>query len=75
MSAPRVFIYNGTEQDYTGDGFFATFDKPSDAVRFALVFQQGLASSSGAERLHARVGIHVGELSLVSTATWVSRKK
>ena len=60
--------HDGMEQDNAGDGFFATFELPSDAVRCALAFQQGLAAGDGPERLHSRIGIHVGEFSKVPGA-------
>lgn len=54
--------YNGVERDDTGDGFFATFNLPSDAVRFALAFHQGLAALDLPTPLITRVGIHMGEI-------------
>ena len=54
--------FNGTEEKSTGDGFFATFDRPSDAVRCALAFQDTLLSAPAGARLSARVGIHMGEI-------------
>jgi serine/threonine-protein kinase len=51
----------------TGDGYFASFATTSDAVRFALRFQQALPQSNGATStspaaLRVRVGVHVGEV-------------
>ena len=47
----------------TGDGYFAAFTKISDAVRFALRFQQALRDEPwGAHPLRTRVGIDVGEV-------------
>ncbi len=57
----------GVERDDTGDGFFATFDVPSEAVRCALAFLRGLASLDVPEPLLSRVGIHMGEIVSVST--------
>ena len=36
--------FNGLEEVHTGDGFFATFERPSDAARFAVAFQMGLST-------------------------------
>ncbi|MDQ2941168.1 MAG: hypothetical protein M3R05_03135 [Chloroflexota bacterium] len=50
--------HHGHEQDTAGDGFFATFDRPADAVRAAaaiLVAAQGIG-------LDVRAGLHTGEL-------------
>lgn len=60
--------FAGEEQENPGDGFFATFGLPSDALRCALAFQQGLAALEGSEELVARVGIHMGEGVRVSDA-------
>jgi serine/threonine-protein kinase len=56
----------------TGDGYFASFMTTSDAVRFALRFQQALheekwsdgtaAGAAAADPLRVRIGIHVGEV-------------
>jgi serine/threonine-protein kinase len=48
----------------TGDGYFTSFPTTSDAVRFALHFQQELQEATwNPERaLRVRVGIHVGEV-------------
>ncbi|MCH8333566.1 protein kinase, partial [Candidatus Sumerlaeota bacterium] len=64
----RQFLkqYSGTEEDNAGDGFFAIFDLPSDAVRCALAFQRGLADLDVSERLNVRIGIHMGEIVSIS---------
>ena len=54
--------FNGREELNPGDGFFVTFDVPSDALRCALYFQEGLRRLETAERLTARVGLHMGEI-------------
>ena len=59
--------HNGTEQDDAGDGFFATFAVPSDAVRCGLAFQSGLNKLDLPERLSARVGVHMGEVMQVAS--------
>lgn len=46
-----------------GDGFIAAFQSASDAVAVALLFQYALAKYDlRGERLHVRVGIHLGEV-------------
>jgi len=47
-----------------GDSFFIVFTKPSDAVKFSLLFQLGLRelSRQSKEVVKDRIGIHVGEV-------------
>src|SRR4051812_10477372 len=46
----------------TGDGFFLAFANVSDAVRFALRFQDALHSEPWPDHdVRTRIGIHVGE--------------
>ena len=54
----------GQVQQDTGDGCFAVFTTPSDAVRAALTFLWKLDTEPWPEgrRLSARVGIHLGEV-------------
>jgi serine/threonine-protein kinase len=57
--------HEGREID-KGDGFLLLFDRPWQAVRFALAYHRQLASQQwerGVE-LSARVGIHLGEVLL-----------
>ena len=42
---------------HTGDGFFAAFDTPSDAVAAAVAVQQALANVS----MNVRIGVHSGD--------------
>lgn len=53
--------FGGEEQDNPGDGFFASFKLPSDALRCALAFQHRLAGQESTSPLQIRVGIHMGE--------------
>jgi serine/threonine protein kinase/class 3 adenylate cyclase len=55
--------HGGREIDRT-DGFLLLFDRPIDAVRYALGFHRELAQLSREEALElkARVGIHLGEV-------------
>jgi class 3 adenylate cyclase len=50
--------YGGTEVDTAGDGFLATFDSPTSAIRCALA----MSDASTAEGLHVRIGLHAGEV-------------
>ncbi len=55
--------HRGREIDKT-DGFLLLFDRPIQAVAFALDYQRGLKHLSAAEGvvLRARVGIHMGDV-------------
>ena len=55
--------HHGREIDKT-DGFMMMFDRPIQAVAFALEYQRGLKQLNAAEKanLSARVGIHVGDV-------------
>jgi putative peptide modification system cyclase len=55
--------HGGREIDKT-DGFMLMFERPVQAVAFALAYQRGLAALGTEEKipLRARVGIHVGEV-------------
>jgi class 3 adenylate cyclase len=57
----QLELHKGREIKNTGDGFLATFDSPTRAVRCAH------AISDGVERLGLRVraGVHIGECDLV----------
>lgn len=49
--------YCGREIDTAGDGFFATFDTPAEAIRCALAINNAI----GQLGLAVRAGIHTGE--------------
>jgi putative peptide modification system cyclase len=55
--------YNGQEIDKT-DGFLVLFERPIQAIAFALAYQRELARLGEAEQvpLQARVGVHVGDV-------------
>ncbi|HET9031397.1 MAG TPA: putative peptide modification system cyclase [Dokdonella sp.] len=55
--------HHGREIDKT-DGFMMMFERPIQAVGFALDYQRGLKQLNAAEQvnLSARVGIHVGDV-------------
>ena len=50
--------YNGREIDTAGDGFFATFARPADAIRCAGAIIDQLREIG----IHIRAGIHMGEV-------------
>jgi len=52
--------FRGEERDTTGDGFFATFDRPARAIRAGQAIVAGVRDLG----LDLRVGIHVGECEL-----------
>ncbi|MCA9433216.1 MAG: protein kinase, partial [Candidatus Omnitrophica bacterium] len=52
-----------------GDGFFATFERPSEAARFAVAFQIGLSTLDLPEPIETRIGIHMGEIVQVAGET------
>lgn len=62
-------VHQGREADRT-DGFLLLFDRPINAVAFALAFHRGLTElgrEAGA-LLAARIGIHLGEVVLIETS-------
>jgi serine/threonine protein kinase/WD40 repeat protein len=54
--------FQGTQRDHSPDGFFATFDLPSSALRCGLEFQSKLFEQKLSETLKVSIGIHVGEI-------------
>jgi|CXWL01.1.fsa_nt_gi serine/threonine-protein kinase len=67
--------HGGIEQDNAGDGFFAIFERPSDALRCALDFQQSMQRLQFDEPVQARVGMHWGEVSLLNSDREFSGKQ
>jgi class 3 adenylate cyclase len=60
-----VFASNrGEVVNHTGDGFFAVFDRPSDAIDAAVAIQRRLAAHrrESGFALMVRIGIHQGEV-------------
>jgi class 3 adenylate cyclase len=49
--------FRGRELDTAGDGFFARFDRPADAIRCACAISDGVRELG----IEIRAGIHVGE--------------
>ena len=54
-------LYGGHEQDTAGDGFFATFDVPADAVRCAVSAQREVRELG----IEIRAGVNFGEVEMV----------
>lgn len=54
--------FGGVEVDTAGDGFFATFDAPSDAIRCAVAVREVIRTLG----FEIRQGIHVGECELIA---------
>jgi len=50
--------YGGTEIDTAGDGFFATFDGPTRAIRCACAIRDAVREIG----LEIRAGLHTGEI-------------
>ena len=50
--------YGGREVDTAGDGFFATFDKPAEAIRCAADIIDQLRAIG----IRIRAGVHIGEV-------------
>lgn len=57
----RLKSFGGREVDHAGDGFFATFDQPSPAVRCAEAIRVALDAIG----IVVRAGIHAGECQTV----------
>lgn len=58
-----IHQHGGREIDKT-DGFLILFERPIEAVGFALDYQKGIAELGGGRgsAMQARIGIHVGEV-------------
>jgi TolB-like protein/class 3 adenylate cyclase len=61
--------FNGTEIDKS-DGFLLLFERPIEAVRFAMAYQAGLRALGAGfgSAITSRVGIHLGEVVLRENA-------
>jgi class 3 adenylate cyclase/predicted alpha/beta hydrolase len=57
----RLERHHGREVSTTGDGFFATFDGPAQAVRCAQAISTGLEAVG----LVVRAGVHTGEVETI----------
>ena len=55
--------FGGREVSTTGDGFFATFDRPISGVRCALALVAAMPSLG----LQIRAGVHTGEVKVRGT--------
>ena len=55
--------HGGTEVDTAGDGFYATFDMPSQAIDCAFAMRDRIRAEVGIE---IRAGVHTGECEIVA---------
>jgi class 3 adenylate cyclase len=55
--------HSGVEVDTAGDGFYATFDMPSQAIDAAVAMRDRIRSEVGIE---IRVGVHTGECEVIA---------
>jgi class 3 adenylate cyclase len=58
LTRSELFRFGGREVSTTGDGFFASFDRPVSGVRCALALMEAMPSLG----LRLRAGIHTGEV-------------
>ena len=58
MTRGELSRFGGREVSTTGDGFFATFDRPISGVRCALALVEGMPSLG----IQIRAGVHTGEV-------------
>ena len=58
LTRSLIYRYGGREIDRS-DGFLVSFERPIDAVNFALAYQTKIPIKT---RLGARIGIHYGEI-------------
>jgi formylglycine-generating enzyme required for sulfatase activity/class 3 adenylate cyclase len=63
---PTIAEHHGRLVKYTGDGFFAMFDSPVEAVRCAIVIQQNMIGRNTSlpldQRILYRIGVHLGDV-------------
>jgi class 3 adenylate cyclase len=58
LARAELSRFGGREVSTTGDGFFATFDRPISGVRCALAMVEAIGSIG----LQVRAGVHTGEV-------------
>ena len=58
LTRSLVYKFEGREIDRS-DGFLLSFERPIDAVNFALIYQQTVPSKT---KLQARIGVHFGRV-------------
>jgi formylglycine-generating enzyme required for sulfatase activity/class 3 adenylate cyclase len=63
---PSIAEHHGRLVKTTGDGFFAIFDSPVEAVRCGIVIQQNMlgrnASLAREQRIEFRIGVNLGDV-------------
>ncbi len=63
LTRSELMRFGGREVSTTGDGFFATFDRPISGVRCALALVAAMPSLG----LQIRAGVHTGEVEVRGT--------
>jgi DNA-binding SARP family transcriptional activator len=61
LSREELDRFDGRLLDTAGDGFFASFERPAEAIRCACAVSDGVGSLG----VQVRVGVHTGECELV----------
>src|SRR5215813_6719919 len=63
---PSIAEHHGRLIKTTGDGFFAIFDSPVEAVRCGVVIQQNMAGRNASltkeQRIEFRIGVNLGDV-------------
>jgi class 3 adenylate cyclase len=59
----RLKRHRGREMDTAGDGFFATFSRPAEAIRCAIEISDGVRAFG----LEIRAGLHLGEAEVMGS--------
>src|ERR1700750_986285 len=63
---PSIAEHHGRRVKTAGDGFFAIFDSPVEAVRCGIVIQQNMvgrnASLPSDQRIDYRIGVNLGDV-------------
>src|SRR5262245_60406044 len=60
LARKEVARFGGREVDTAGDGFFATFARPADALRCACTLVEGVRALG----IEVRAGVHAGEVQM-----------
>ena len=69
LARSLLYKFDGREIDRS-DGFMLSFDRPIDAVNFALIYQQTIPAKT---HLNTRIGIHWGTvIEVIQDDTWTA---
>jgi len=65
-----VSQFSGSEVDVIGDGYFAVFSKPEDALKASLMIQEGMKSIIWPKNANvsARIGLHKGKIERIDNS-------